>query len=714
MRKQVSKHLKQGVNEKMMRFLRNIKQEVVTLRFSILTIFVTLFVVAIFTLVIINYINSTNTLLHFALKYMRESSGALEKAFADEIKKAQRDIILSRQLLEHNAISTKKISYPSELINYTVDLANQFHIVQGAYWGDENGNFIKANYEPNDTITSEVIDRNVNPPSHEYLYRDAVGKVVKEFSSLDFSYDPRKRPWYMNAKKAHEPFWSDIYQFMPSRNLGISLITPIRDEKGQFRSAFALDISLYWLSWYLSEIKISKNALIFIVNNEGKVIAFPKFYENKKEISNLSSIDLLPSKWIVKSYEIFKKTGKREFNFNYQGHTYIASYNILSQFAMHGWILGMVIPKDDFTGELKIKSVIDVGIGLLILILGIALVSSMVTQVVRPLKKLVLETDKIKRFELEDDEQVHSRITEVMFLSDAIRAMKMSLRAFKKYVPSSLVRKLIETGEGTRIGGNKKTLTVFFSDIKDFTKIAENMDPNSLMEYICEYFDEISKVIVEENGTIDKYIGDSVMAFWGAPTEVEHPNQKAARAALQCIKNITELNKKWIAENKKPMITRIGLHTGDAIVGNVGSFERINYTALGDVINLASRLEKVNKLYGTSIMVSEVLYNHLKDDYVLRKIDCVAVKGKSESGTIYELLAFNSDDLSFNIDRYRKLFEKAFAEYQHKKWDEAITGFEACLKVYPEDTVAPVFIKRCHDFKINPPKDWAGVWKMES
>ncbi|EKD54888.1 MAG: adenylate/guanylate cyclase [uncultured bacterium] len=239
------------------------------------------------------------------------------------------------------------------------------------------------------------------------------------------------------------------------------------------------------------------------------------------------------------------------------------------------------------------------------------------------------------------------------------------------------------------------------------------MYPAHLMEHICEYFDELSKIIVAEKGTIDKYIGDSIMAFWGAPLSEKNPVHHAAHAALKCFKRLEELNSRWKAEGKPQFITRMGLHVGEAIVGNLGSSERLNYTAIGAAVNTANRLEGINKIYGSSIMVSEAVYKAIKNHFVLRLLDCIRVKGKHKSSFIYELLAVEASHLSFDIHAYRFAFSKGFAAYQRERWDEAINVFNQCLVIYPEDKTALLFIQRCERFKQHPPaKDWDGVWQV--
>ncbi|MHB1948067.1 MAG: adenylate/guanylate cyclase domain-containing protein [Gammaproteobacteria bacterium] len=690
------------------------KHFVVSLRFSILLIFITMFVVAFLLIILINYMSAAKTRVFAAEKLMHEVSVSLNREFSREIEAAARDSMLSATLIEHKLLD---VNNKSELVNYTYDLAFRFNIVQAAFWGDEKGNFVITEYEPDDSLTSQVFDRNHQPITRMFLYRDLSGKIIKRATTTHFNYDPRNRPWYLLAAAKKKPVWTDVYVYEPSHYLGITFASPVYYSSGQLHGVFGLDIRLDWLSWYVEQHKISKNGLTFIVTMDGKLIAYPNLEMLQKPVLShreplLIDIHTLSTPWVAKSFDIYKKLKHPEFSFTYQGQAYLAVYKLIPNFS-NGWLVAVVVPKDDFIAELKKLSLIDMGTALAILLIGVVLVSALVTQIVKPIKKVVKQMDKIQHFDLSSQETIRSRIQEVISLSQAVQAVRAGLKSFRKYVPAGLVRKLIKAGENARIGGTKKNLTILFSDIENFTALSENMDPNELMEHLCEYFDVLSKIIVTEKGTIDKYMGDSMMAFWGAPLPVKTPSRRAAHAVLQCMREVGKLNEKWIKAGKRPLVTRFGLHTGEAIVGNVGSTRRLNYTALGDAINLASRLESINKIYGTRIIVSDALYEKIKTYFILRKVDRVAVKGKLAQFDIYELLAENKNELSFDIDAYHAFFTKAFIAYQQQQWTVAILEFENCSKVYPADTLAPVFIKRCKQFQVDLPLHWNGVWKIE-
>ncbi len=302
------------------------------------------------------------------------------------------------------------------------------------------------------------------------------------------------------------------------------------------------------------------------------------------------------------------------------------------------WLIGLVIPESDFIGDLNRTRTLSILVSLLIMALGIFLITKLVNNIVNPVKSLIQETNQIKNFELDSETNIFSHIKEIILLSDAIDTMKKGLRAFKHYVPSELVRQLIKKGENAKPGGSHRSIVAFFSDIKDFTTITHHLNPDQLMLQLNDYFEVLTKAILDKNGTIDKYIGDSIMAFWGAPEYIENPCHHAADAALEFIKKLNKLNQQWESEGKSPFYTRIGIHFGDAIVGNLGSSERINYTAIGDSVNIASRLEGINKELNTRIMVSAVVFEIIKNEFICNKVGFVNLKGIEEKILVYELI----------------------------------------------------------------------------
>ncbi len=255
----------------------------------------------------------------------------------------------------------------------------------------------------------------------------------------------------------------------------------------------------------------------------------------------------------------------------------------------------------------------------------------------RPLNKLRDEILKLKDLDVEEHIDFKSSISEVNDMIDATDKVKTGLRSFSKYVPDKVVKQLISQGKDAKIGGEKEHVTILFSDIEGFTSISENNDTQEVVTALNEYFDIYVHCLEENGATVDKFIGDAVMAFWNAPNKVDNHEFVAVKTAMEIVKEIDVLNQKWKSEGKKFIFkTRIGINSGEVIVGNIGSTNRINYTVTGDPVNLASRLEMANKQYNTKILVGENVYNKTKESIDYNYIDTVKVKGKEVYVKVYQ------------------------------------------------------------------------------
>ncbi|MHB8829780.1 MAG: adenylate/guanylate cyclase domain-containing protein, partial [Syntrophales bacterium] len=304
---------------------------------------------------------------------------------------------------------------------------------------------------------------------------------------------------------------------------------------------------------------------------------------------------------------------------------------------------------------------------------------------------------------------------EIKMMSDSVASMKSGLKAFRRYVPADLVRQMLEAGTEAEPGGKELEITLFFSDVEGFTSISEQIPARDLMLSLSEYLDLMSRTIGREKGTVDKYIGDAVMAIWGAPLSDENHAVGACRAAVRCQQALDGLTRRWQAEGKLPFRTRIGIHTGFTIVGNVGSTERLNYTALGDNVNLASRLEGVNKRYGTRILISQSTYRYVRNQFILRPLDIIAVKGKLSSIMIYELMGDAESEDAEGLAALASGFTQAVDEYRARKWETALSLLKDLERLFPGDVPVSIYAERCRTYlQQEPPADWSGIVRLDT
>ena len=283
-------------------------------------------------------------------------------------------------------------------------------------------------------------------------------------------------------------------------------------------------------------------------------------------------------------------------------------------------------------------------------------------------------------------------------------------RTFERYVSPGVIR-LIEQDPKKyfKAGGESKELTIMFSDIRSFTTISESLTPDELVYLLNEYLGEMTDILFKRWGTLDKYIGDALMAFWGSPFPQSDHASRACAAALDMSKRLEELNLKWEVEGKKPLEIGIGVNSGVVNVGNMGSSRRFAWTVMGDPVNLASRLEGQNKDYHTARIISEFTYAQVKNDYVCRELDRIRVKGKLKPVGIYELL-----DFAAGADKHKDLLARwsdAQAAYYRREFDEAVQKYETILARYPNDGPAQTFKKRALEYrKETPAPEWDGVY----
>ncbi len=289
----------------------------------------------------------------------------------------------------------------------------------------------------------------------------------------------------------------------------------------------------------------------------------------------------------------------------------------------------------------------------------------------------------------------------------AIRGM------FAQYMSEVVIGHLLQHPEKLKLGGERRRVTLFFSDLAGFTTLSEHMDPETVVGLLNDYLSRMTDIILEEEGTVDKFEGDAIMAFWGAPLDQEEQAVLACRAALRQAAALQELNLHFAERSLPRLNLRMGLHTGEAIVGNLGSQNRFDYTVIGDTVNLASRLEGLNKFYGTAIMASEATVSECGDQVEFRELDWVAVKGRATPVTVYEVMALKGELTPAQVAA-RNEFAQGLKLFREKAFSQAAQAFVTTLEHLPEDGPAKMFKDLCQKFQESPPpEDWDSVFRPD-
>ncbi len=301
-----------------------------------------------------------------------------------------------------------------------------------------------------------------------------------------------------------------------------------------------------------------------------------------------------------------------------------------------------------------------------------------------------------------------------MLLIEDISSEKRMKSTMSRYMDPGIADRLVASGADL-LGGQSVPATVLFSDIRGFTTITEQLGAQGTVALLNEYFTLMVDCIQHEEGMLDKFIGDAIMAAFGIPVGHEDDADRAVRAAIAMLHALKAWNIQRVAEGKMPVDMGIGLNTDMVVSGNIGSKKRMDYTIIGDGVNLASRLESACKQYGSHILVSEFTYAKLRGTYRAREMDLVVVKGKTQPVAIHEILDYHTEESYPHLIDALGYFRDGLAKYRQGKWNDALKQFSEVVAMNPADKAAGLYVERCRHLAEHPPgDDWNGVWLMES
>jgi adenylate cyclase len=533
----------------------------------------------------------------------------------------------------------------------------------------------------------------------EYDVDDAGGWTLARHED-DTRYDPRTRPFYQLAAATPDGVWTQPYVF--EENVpGITYAQRV-PARGDLAGVLTIDFELGRLSALARELQFSARGRVAIVSGDGIVIAHPNEPVTR---ARGSAIELVHASELADPVvRVAVTAGPATTELELHGDVYLMR-SIAVRGGGAGWRVIAYAPESDFTAAMRGRVVSSLAISAITLVLAIGIAWLLARLVSGPLTAVAQEMVNVGQLRLEAEPPARPTLfREIDMMNTALSRMKGGLRSFARYVPRDLVRTLVESGHDADLVGEVRELTVYFSDLAGFTTLAETKTPDELVRFLSEYFDDMSSIIATERGTVDKYLGDGIMAFWGAPVGFEDHAVHACRAALRCRARVHELSARGAT-----LATRIGVATGDVLVGNIGSTERINYTVMGDTANLASRLEGLNKQYGTDVMISEATYNQAASHVVARPIDVVAVKGKSRGVRVYELLAM-ADEANADAVAIAAAATRALAAYLERRFSEAVAAWDEILALRPDDRASQVMRERALRYvAAPPPADWTGL-----
>ena len=508
--------------------------------------------------------------------------------------------------------------------------------------------------------------------------------------------------------------WADSDMSMPEgeRRVEVSVLKAVEDARSKFAGVLRVSLTTTQLDRAmqvdLAEAGKSDPHTIFLCDRQGRLITG---FGNAKPM--LDGDDLrFPSdnapeevKAALRRPELKSVDQDHPLavaTFAAGGSTYLSTFRAMPEGQTRDWIVGIVVPSSYYLDSL-LRIQRRMFWTTLALMIAILLAGSFILSMILRAHSLILkETERMKSFDFTPSAN-SSPLRDVGEVLHGLEMAKTAMRAMGKYVPVDLVRRLHHDGKEPVLGAEQTELSVLFTDIREFTPVAESSTPDRLAATLGRYLQLMAGVIQEEKGTVDKYMGDAVMAFWNAPEPVANHSVYACRAALRCRDELEKLFESPEWSGRSRFETRFGLHVCVASVGHFGAPDRFNYTAIGDGINLASRLEGLNKFYGTTIIVSENIKEIVAKEFEFRRLDRVSVKGKTEGITIYELLDVKRPGAK--TPPYIERYEVAFAAYQQGDFKTALTTLDGETKDAPSVHLA----ERCREFIENPPSGFQGL-----
>ncbi|MEH2564158.1 adenylate/guanylate cyclase domain-containing protein [Bradyrhizobium sp. AZCC 2289] len=474
------------------------------------------------------------------------------------------------------------------------------------------------------------------------IFEDRQGNEVGQLDLWKYGYDARKRPWYRETMKADRSLVSSPYLSFRIRAPVIAISAPLR---GKVPGVVAANLKLDTFSDFVQAQRPGEHGIVLILDSTGSLIAHPDFaqfatgamtHPTRPQMPNIKGINSGVVAAVLRGSH-----GRDQYDGNIrddQGNGYLFRLAKFTLGEQHNANILLLAAQGDFVQNVRRLQFAGLILAIIAGAAFIPVVWIFGTGMSRSLKSITAEAVKLQKLAEPTPSPVASRIKEIHELGSAVNLAQRTIRSFARFVPKEIVRGVMDKSVSTELGGVRAEVTVVFTDVRDFATIAEAADPDMLMRQMSRYFSVLTEAFLAEGGTVDKFIGDAVMVFWNAPNPQPDHIERACRAVLSGRMACEKLNAQFEAEGLTPFFTRFGIHVGEAVVGNLGSIERMNYTALGNTVNLAARLEGLNKEFGTAILVSEGVYLRAQHCFQFRPLESVIAKGMTKGTRIFELV----------------------------------------------------------------------------
>jgi len=554
-------------------------------------------------------------------------------------------------------------------------------------------------------------------PTRAMITRRAPGAARKDTldrTEIDDTYDPRTRPWYRGARDSTGVFLTDAYSHPPDEMIVVTAAIALPSADGTDAGVVAVAITLTEISEMLARLRLGDQPLrAFVLDARQGTLAAAgatpiRGSSGSVTLPRLEETEPPALRALARNpdFGAAVETGKEAtFAYVVNGERQLA---VVQPIAIHGreWLAGAVVAEDDFLGTIRQDITRNILVSLGVIACFLAGASFLAKSIADPLQAIAVETDHLRRLDFAERPLAHTVFEEIADVHSVFGSLKSGLRGFGKYVPLKLVQGMLADGTEPGLGGSSQELSILFSDIQGFTAFAEELGIDEMATVLGDYLASLASIVADESGTVDKYIGDGMMAFWNAPRPVPDHAERAVMTAIRCRDAIAAMPR------AHRLRTRFGIHTDRVIVGNFGAPDRLAYTAMGDGVNLAARLESVNNEYGTAIIASDSTRRLAGTSVAWRRLDRIAVKGKRVPTEIHEVLGLIGN-VPENVLAAATAYEAGLEAYFMRDFHSAVESFDEALRLRPDDTAAVILRKRSLAYAATPPDSgWDGVQVM--
>lgn len=691
---------------------------------AFVALFVGLLVLTMFAVSVNTYRHATRVSLDFSADILSEMSAKVIGR-TSEVFEAARDfaeinalIIAEQGLADHQALF--------RLFGQQLALRPQ---LESLYVASPDGDFIQVRSSPqlmtrlirrpaeagevaetSEQTHGEQAGRSRSPlVSERIVYRDPDFAPIARING-DSGYDPRQRAWYRQAMASEGLQWSRVYRFANTEIHGITAARAVRAADGSLLAVVGVDISLGSLSQFLTEQRVARGGIALILDAERRLIAIPrtlKLRSGAPASGALPSVDDLQMRWLVDAYHHHGANTLRTSGINRvaysltetQGQRYLGHRQAFPPEIGNDWELMIVVPEASLLESARRLFSEAAAVSLMLLVIATTAVSYLALRLFQPLKRLVRNTELIREFRFADVKRVPSRFTEIKAMDEAIWKMSQGLRSLEKFVPKDVGRQLIKSGKRVEPGAEVRELSLLLTGASDLASLCAALPPARITALLSRQLDVFTDTILRHKGTIDNFLGESILAFWGAPVAIEDSVDRACRAALACRDAEGALHAEWAktrpTDEPAPSLNLFSIHHGRAIVGAIGSRKRMSWTAIGDNVALGWDLHQLNRRYGTRIIISGEARRQVADRYWTRRLDVLPLSGGARQLEVFELI--ERRERALPPDRLQAIasYEAGLKALLAGDWETAEAIFTPLAEQAPDDLAVALMMNRC-------------------